>query len=1197
MSVPTTFDRDLLRLGQHALAPVLNAVPFTPIATAEVNQPAFKYPIGQLTVASTDGWDAIKVGYAFCIGTAPGLGDVTWGVVRKAPTADTFYCDAKSLGDPGYARAIHQQLLPGHYLTVLKYRPPWGLLSSIRKGVFYKDFDRPYAGEGSNPAPVVVMGPWQQVFADPTDGYASLELNAAGSFAWGSKTIAGYQWALDGGTVHTGSLTDAEIYARFTPGFYELECTVTDSKGRQHTGYRYLWVNSTDPANEWAPLNWKYRLLGIANDRQDRLGRSLTLQFEGPFAPDTFFPGQAFHLHEHPTYDGFAPSKHAVVFQWAGYASDRAVDVTRTRRTITINCKSPLALAKSIPAASQRLVEQRAPKDWTECTADLSHPPGAIWYIMQYHAPYLVDGHDFLFEPALLNLRRKSFIFQSLDIGGQIAQVAELMIGNIGNRSDGSLRMVRNPNYFNNAARNALPVRWTWTPADLVSRLTRPFSYRMNAASVMGYAFAYNGGSESIPYAALAPGDAPAQGVARQQMTPFIVPESEGINRVREIVGFQFAAENTPTPNVTFEANRNLDVAEPCDLDEWHVLDLPADYDPEETGWIGEYLLPVRVNRTWAGTTPKKRLTVEMSPATFGYPGIPKPVNRGAANTDDGWVVPDPYEPKMPDIGTSIKVMLAWNRDGVLGQSFSFSQPVCTWKPFVMPGAFAAFKVRDGCLDPRSSWYTNPDTGSLGAFFLADDGTNLKLIVAQDIARTDGTLIASAAPDSWSLSSHPGYSGRARVHASIKDGDLGLAVAWRDSTGVWLARNASSVSTDLTARFRVGPAISNDPYVDRPVALWTWGKQIAVVAPTGATDPVDGKPVYGLYFRDDYGAALQLVANLPAGERLLPDCVLIRTTDVALAGSEKLEPPPPAEPLSIIDFEIGSYSNYELSLESGGITNSSDPAHGRVAWAGRNLSQPFHTSVGFTCTVELPIDYTIHKVTFDREFDTTTSLYNVTVKSEVVFYNSDGQPIATKRAEEGTLSTSSFGSPLDIFRWKTLTVPLPGQSLDLTDTVRYVAIKTRIWFEDYDTGGFAYAFLDNINIQGEEIEQESYRKLRSVDAPAGNWSDYSPSGGKLPLHHYALAVDSASAANLSLIGTDERGYAYLLNSLDGGSTWTQIGRSKWQGVKRAGSYLLLFGHNNISISANIGKTYYSRIGNWAKAVGPVGVIEGVMGTL
>jgi hypothetical protein len=74
----------------------------TIVATAQINQSSFTYPIVQLTVDNTsaDWLTEAQVGRMFMIGTAPGLHDVTVGVIRKTTGSTTLYIDPKSVS-PG----------------------------------------------------------------------------------------------------------------------------------------------------------------------------------------------------------------------------------------------------------------------------------------------------------------------------------------------------------------------------------------------------------------------------------------------------------------------------------------------------------------------------------------------------------------------------------------------------------------------------------------------------------------------------------------------------------------------------------------------------------------------------------------------------------------------------------------------------------------------------------------------------------------------------------------------------------------------------------------------------------------------------------------------------------------------------------------------------------------------------------------
>ncbi len=652
----STADAALLRTHQaHQYRLRLNAVPKVIVATAQINQASFTYPIASLTIDNTWNWSAAKVGQAFWIGTEPGTYDVTAGVVKAVPTSTTLYMDAKSLGDPGYASYIHNGLSDNLYITILKHRPLWGMLSSIRSGVFYKQWDVAYSDEGSNLNPLARIGRHRAAEANAS-GLATLTFTANPA-TWGAKTITGHSWNLDGGALVGGSLTGTTVTVEFAPGFYVIEYTVTDSGSKSQTAFRYLWVNPYGDTGTHASFGSRFRC-EINRDSQDVQGRDLELTVSGTLTQDDVFPGQAFLLTEDALYGGQRlADDDSRIHTYIGYIPEVRPLRQKVQRSVGLKLQSPLKAASSVPTAPQLVQEVSTPTNWAQATSTLTNPVGGIWYVLKHHAPTFLAAHDFEFVASLLLYREQSLKFQQDDLLGQLTAFDETMPGTLGCRSDGTMVLTPSPMHMNNADRNALPTKFTWDGGDVNGEqgLDYPYSFPLKVGQVKAFAFAYDGGLESRPYASLAPGKAQAQGKGKPQVS-FTVPYSDALteqSRLNELSGHQFALENAPLPELGFTVDRNLDIAEPADRHVWHLLNIPAELDPYGIGFEGQRCLPTRVSRTWRrgkNGTLLKSVRVEFQLETYGQPGVTIPVEKEGWQdwVTDGWSdqLDVPFDPK-----------------------------------------------------------------------------------------------------------------------------------------------------------------------------------------------------------------------------------------------------------------------------------------------------------------------------------------------------------------------------------------------------------------------------------------------------------------------------------------------------------------------------------------------------------------------
>lgn len=1173
----STGDRDKYRGGRHSTGFILNRVPKIPVATMRVNQTAFSYPLANLTVDTISMLGTVKVGHMVLIGTAPGAWDVTTGVVNAPYSGGSILSiDAKSQGDPGWTRNIITPISNNHYITILKYRPPHGLMSSIRNGVFYKRWNQPYNGEGANPSPVVVMGDWLQAWAEP-GGVATVSLNASGSWAWGGRTIADRLWNLDGGDVNTGDLDDATLTADFEPGFYELEHYLQDSVGRTRVGYRYLWVNVDDPADDNAPFSYRYAM-SITDDKQETNGREIGISFNGNLKPvDELFPSQGFLFTELPEFNGQKLSGDSYVGKFVGYATEGRKVTSFRRRVTDLVITSPLRFAETVPAAAQEINEvPGTPADWSQVTRLLSNPVGAYWYVTAHHAPYLIDGHDFEYKAELLKLRRRTWQFRSTNIAGQIRAIADMIKGVIGERSAGRVRMVRSPMHMSNADRNLLETYWEWLPGDMIGEFQRSFMGRLPISQTYGYAFAFDG-SESTPFASLAPGFVRAQGDGQNSITPFTVTPAEGQNRVNDITGHDFA-QSIALPPFSIVADRLIDIAEPCDVDRWHVFSVPESYDSEGYGWIDERAICRRVTRNWSNNRGLvKTIQIEFQSESYGVPGITIPVDRGGAN--NWWInqwnpgLFDYFSPVMPDLSDEIEdevlpVMLAVNSNGRLARTFTFLEDAVSWEWLGVPaGRVLGFSVKY-----NSPYFTNPNN-ALRYYILTENNGSLHAYTLMD-ARAKVPVFEEFTNSP--LDAGDGFKGKAKIKSSRTDGDLVL-IAWRNHSGIQYSR-ATAATPALSAETNAGATVTDVDHDDLGVGMDIVGDYQAIIAPDGGTD-LAGLPSYALYAANGSDGFAYINGNPLTDGVAYPAFVATPEDGRALVTYIKPEPPSPPPALGVVTFDPGGQLGYVIA--GAGITAAGNP--GNCAWYGVNVNGAGGgVAVSVACEF-LEGLYDITEVTYEAKQDYIGSITNPVELYFVKAFAGD------KLVGEGTPEIDEY-LPDGWIRYK-----IRVDQLGLTERPDTVTVHYGYSIDDSSPGTIIYSYIDNIDITATPVEYETTRVLYSVQTLAEDWNDITPKGRQIPLKTYAVGGNSASL--LSMLGITESGKTYILDTSSQGAIWALIGRTPYAGLARAGNIVLSWGYNQIAISPDKGKTFYPRLGDWVAKVGAVGEIVQVGGVL
>lgn len=1166
----------------------VNAVPLTIVATAQINQSSFTYPLAQLTVDNTsaDWLTEAQIGRMVMIGTAPGLGDVTYGVIRKTTTSNTLYIDPKYPGEPGYPRDIQQALANDHYISVIKFRPAWGLMSSIRKGVFYKNWDETYSDGGKNPRPMINLGEHQQADVIPSNGLARFTIDVD-PYYWAGRSYSSHTWNADGQTVILSS--PSQLVVDCEPGCWEISYSATDTKGKTTVAYRYLFANDD---SVFPPLNASYDL--VLDGVQDRLGCAFTLVINGSVSDDTLFPGQMFLFTMRPRWGNPATGVYygpddlddpnGVADNFVAYLTEGSLGTGRGLRETSLTLEGPVRMARYVAIEKQIVIESTSPANWAEATSLLSNPVGLFYYLSALHAPYLINGHDFHFDSALLALRRKIYNLDSdVTLGGQLAQLARALDGegNIGSDASGATWMLRHPAYMNNADRNALATQWPWIADDIEGELQKPLRFRPQVGKTFAGAFAHDGSSESLAFRSLAPGYVRSQAGGEITMDDTTVTALSGQTRVNEIAGFHHVRQNMKSAAFEYDVKGLMDVAEPCRLDLWHTFTVGANYDPLGEGWTSARILPLQVRRRWEGPGGRRMgLSVEVEPESFGFPGITLPTNPGAGGT---WVtskIPpdfDPYSPKAPDLNLDLAVMSAWNEYLLYGRSFNFGEPLTAWR-------FVTGLVIDATLNWHSAYFSDP-ADPLEALILTynDDLGRIFLYSIDDLLATSPTITEVESWQDLNLADNFYFHGRILVSRSEADFWI---VAWKNNHGVIMDRS-SDAGSSWTGPGYIGDGSNEDENaLGQPLAIDVNGQQVLVAAKDGTTIDSAGNYTHFVYRAVTKTGSFTKIAN-PTGWQVHQSSLVLRDAGVALVPMYKLAALEPDNPLDIVDLD-GSYADYSVG---GGLSGSGTGTFlgfsSQVNIAYGATTKGTGLSVFCNVEVDLTAPYRFTEVTFWRAFSIGWTLNGPTSRHTVTVLDENDAVIASRTYEEDDQNEAEF------------TVTAADLGLDSDAQVYKVTVDVQLtWISDGAGSGTTYSLIDDIDIAATLIEYDSERAMFSLVPSTGTYTQRG-SLQRLPFNTYGIAVDSQDPTQINMIGRDEKGdNPLLLLSTDGGASWSAVRSVKGLvGLKRGGDIVILFGYNRLEASADGGETSYNMLGDWASRVGPVGRIRGIAGVL
>lgn len=695
MPIPSG-DLELVReSGSQVTLPVINYWPKEIVASGSITATPTTYPIGQVSVSWTAGtYTNIKVGQLWVIRQSGNI--VSYGVVRLAiSSSSVLFIDGKSRGDAGIAVAQEFAITAGQTIEVYTIKPTWSLLSRIVSGGFYKKFDVPYDGSGSNPNPVVNIGAWRQAYADTVTSRATFTFSNSRSFTWLTKTLTAYLWTLPvEAVIISGSTTSANITFTLPQGFFTVSCRVTDSGGAVQSGTRPIWVNGPD----YPALSDRYAY-AIGSDSQSRKRRTQSLTFYGDLDINEFLPGFPLHYAEQSWFDGQEISAGVLVDTFSGYSTDQnnMFDLPNGEKAMVTDSFSPWSWFEEIPMVSQAIVEVAAPSNWTDIVTGLGTPDFIGWYILHHHSTYL-DMFDY--EPLLeVNsfsllpnpVRKLNWGLNGSTLAEYLNKVASAIGGNIGCASDGTLYLRRDPNIEETAFRDALDVRMTITInentgiADLSENVQIPIKLLNNSGQLRLFTLCYDG-TTTTAFGSIAPGFTQMQAPGSSDQDSVIVKpetnlpsntagwEAGGQDKTNRLSGHFLAKANKPTPEIGLALNRNMDFFDPAKM-LWSRLSIPATWNPQKTA-ISTRILPTTVERSWEQGEDGafyKSVKLGVEPESYGQPGETYILDKGGGSI---------YAPQIPPVitgagqddstfGRVTPFLIAVNRNGRIGRTMN----------------------------------------------------------------------------------------------------------------------------------------------------------------------------------------------------------------------------------------------------------------------------------------------------------------------------------------------------------------------------------------------------------------------------------------------------------------------------------------------------------------------------------------------
>lgn len=632
------------------------------VATAEIATTPSTFPTSDITVTNVSAnWlDGIESMYAIVRRPSAGNRQIFDGILRRNNQVSTVRLMARQIGDTGTAQFEAQNIQVGDIVSIYHQRIPKSQMSRIDPvtEILYKRYDTAYDTSSNNnrqtmsPKPQPNPGIHRHAVVDPTTGLARVQIVDTGSFTWNGNPLTFLWEGLPVGySLVTGSLTSSGFTVDLPPSEFQLSLRVEDSvTGQQKRGYRQVYITNGTTHKAFSE---QFGVIGIASDKQGRLGRSLRLTIKGNDTEDIFSylyvgaPVLLTYRHEYSN-DGWQtktrPSAAAgLVENYNGYIR-RYEQIGRTADGVDIYdiyVESPLQYYAALPVAAQSIVVNDPPGNWLQVHSNLARVDFWLYYLLEYHAPVVLQTTDF-HRGDVSTFKKYAFGSAAGDLLSALrAGAREAGAGtHIGCVSSGAIHIARHPSYENTTWRTAHTTDHTWQTQDVKVPVGEPaINYThdpiMGVGELEGSAFITGTSIDDDVVVARAGIYAQRQGIAKDTMPSFVALDEDD---ARYRVGHEEQYRNRPVKTYGFELPPGHDVIEPA-LMHYQGMGLAA-LDPASSGLLSRNGIPYEINREWNFTKTgiTKRVRASFEPETKGEKAPLRPLNTIGAqvNTTSG---------------------------------------------------------------------------------------------------------------------------------------------------------------------------------------------------------------------------------------------------------------------------------------------------------------------------------------------------------------------------------------------------------------------------------------------------------------------------------------------------------------------------------------------------------------------------------
>lgn len=635
----TSNEQFALNNGFSHVSAYLSVVPRTVLATANINQAITEgiYPLTQLIVNNMSAnWFSAQEGATLDITNAGGTTLRGTYRLRNKPgfagTNSVINIGEIGNGDWGLLNEMIRQNVSGNTVIqngdkVTIWASRYDMWSAAPKilypsiytgGSFYEDsylYHEWAAARGplNLGEPIVNLGRHRSAFVDPGQNYSTMTFTANVLAFQGLFTPA-YQWTIPSTwTITSGTSTSQTFTARVPAGFYTLDCRVRMDDGvsqnRFFTATRCVWSHfrgNFGGSTNLLPIG------EILTDVRDRTGRMQTLRLPGDTITDLPY-GTMVNYWEDPTWYIFdVPT---ATRNFTGWVVNRRWDTKPVKlENWEVDIEGPAGLLDRLGSYSQYVERHDAPDAYQEVHSDRCNLNYMIWYMLRLRAPNILrlfDHHPFSVSSLSGSLGAITAAASS-SLLGQIQELARDLGCWYGHDSRGAAWVHKHPSlttYSTRATENVLRDTLTGAKYQLgeAIREMKPKVRRVRGNQI----FWHSGTASDRVQVFDAPGDAPGQGVADEEVTL-----AGSLVDADDETGHVLAMRNNPWPNIPLTIPGNRDVYEPAQGPLVSMPFMPSlGADPAT-----RYGIPIRVTKRLTQKT--CHIDLELEGETAGTPGV-----------------------------------------------------------------------------------------------------------------------------------------------------------------------------------------------------------------------------------------------------------------------------------------------------------------------------------------------------------------------------------------------------------------------------------------------------------------------------------------------------------------------------------------------------------------------------------------------